>query len=195
MTCIVKIGGSLCDDLRLEAWLEMLVEFGVGKVMVVPGGGPYADVVRIQQKRWKFSDSIAHSLAVRAMDQFALQLAGINTRLVLAATLTALNDALSKRNVAVWLPSEIVLAARDIAQTWEVTSDSLAAWLARELYADRLILIKSCLVPEGANFENMSKLGILDEGFLTMVSGAKFPVDVVSVTDLERVRNILTQMP
>ena len=82
MTYIVKIGGSLCGDLRLAAWLELLVEFGAGKVIIVPGGGPYADVVRLQQKRWKFSDSIAHSLAVRAMDQFALQLAGINTQLV-----------------------------------------------------------------------------------------------------------------
>lgn len=193
MTYIVKIGGSLCGDLRLAAWIEMLVEFGAGKVIIVPGGGPYADVVRLQQKRWKFSDSIAHSLAVRAMDQFALQLAGINTQLVLATKLTALNEASSKLNIPVWLPSEIVLAAPDIAQTWDVTSDSLAAWLARELNADRLILVKSCLVPDDTNLESMSKLGILDQGFLAMASGAKFLINVVSVTDLDQVRNILTQ--
>ncbi len=193
MTCVVKIGGSLCSDLRLGAWLDMLVEIGAGKVIIVPGGGPYADVVRIQQSRWKFSDQIAHSLAVRAMDQFALQLAGINTRLVLAAKLTALNQAMSKFNVTVWLPSEIILEAPDIPQTWDVTSDSVAAWLARELNADRLILVKSCLVPDDTNLESMSKLGILDQGFLAMASGAKFLINVVSVTDLDQVRNILTQ--
>lgn len=195
MTCIVKIGGSLCDDPQLGAWLELLVEFGAGKVIIVPGGGPYADVVRVQQARWKFSDRIAHSLAVRAMEQFALQLAGINTRLVLASKPTAPSDAVSKINVTVWLPSEMVLAAPDIAQNWDVTSDSLAAWLARKLNADRLILMKSCQIPLDQNLEHMAALGILDQGFLAMASGTKFLIDVVSVNELDRVRNILTQLP
>lgn len=194
MTCVVKIGGSLCDDPRLSVCLDMFVELGAGKVVIVPGGGPYADVVHIQQKRWKFSDEIAHALAVRAMDQFALQLTGINTRLVLAAKFTELNNAMSKSDVAVWLPSELVLAAPDIAPTWDVTSDSLAAWLARKLNAGRLILVKSCPVPADSNLETLSQLGVLDQGFLSMAPAANCSIDVLSITDLDRVRKILIQI-
>src|SRR5262249_58016417 len=43
--------------------------------------------------------------------------------------------------VPVWSPTRMVLKA-DIPATWDVTADSLAAWLARTVAAPRLLLVK-----------------------------------------------------
>jgi aspartokinase-like uncharacterized kinase len=43
----------------------------------------------------------------------------------------------------VWLPSKMVLADKTIPQNWQVTSDSLSAWLADKIGAEQLILVKS----------------------------------------------------
>jgi aspartokinase-like uncharacterized kinase len=54
----------------------------------------------------------------------------------------------------------------EIAESWDVTSDSLAAWLARRLDADKLILVKSCPVPEGEpSPEELRRLEIVDAAF------------------------------
>ena len=50
---------------------------------------------------------------------------------------------LARRSIPVWLPAKMVLAAPEVPQSWDVTSDSLAAWLAGTLSARRLLLIKS----------------------------------------------------
>ncbi len=47
---------------------KILSEEGAGKVVIVSGGGPFADQVRDAQKRWKFNDQQAHQIALHAMD-------------------------------------------------------------------------------------------------------------------------------
>ena len=74
---VVKLGGSLFDYSKLSEWLKILSEEGAGKVVIVPGGGPFADQVRDAQKRWKFNDQQAHKMALHAMDQFGIMLCGI----------------------------------------------------------------------------------------------------------------------
>ena len=43
---VVKIGGSLSHDPALREWLTQLWEVGGGRVVIVPGGGDFADTVR-----------------------------------------------------------------------------------------------------------------------------------------------------
>ncbi|MFN0316892.1 MAG: aspartate kinase, partial [Burkholderiales bacterium] len=65
---IVKLGGSLSRAGTLAQWLAAIAQVGRGKIIVVPGGGSYADAVRDEQERWRFDDSCAHSMALLAMD-------------------------------------------------------------------------------------------------------------------------------
>ena len=191
MICVIKLGGSLSDDDRLANWLSMLVQTGVGRVVIVPGGGPYANVVREQQRRWKFSDEHAHRMAVLAMDQFAIQLQGMNTELLLVSTPSEILQVLAKNRVAIWLPSKMILSAPEIAANWDITADSLAAWLARTLSADQLILVKSCDIPVGATVEELVQRGIVDSGFPKMTEDARYAFQVVSIECADRVRSDL----
>ena len=187
MIWVVKLGGSLCNDARLATWLDMLVDCGKGQVVIVPGGGPYADAVRIQQQRWQFSDEFAHRMALLAMDQFALQLKGMNPLLVIAPTRAAIAIAWSNNQVALWLPSAMVSSAAEIAATWDITSDSLAAWLARTLQAERLVLVKSCMIPLHATIDQLVRSEIIDREFTNMTRAAPFRIQIVSVSDIDQV--------
>ena len=183
MIHVVKLGGSLSHDERLATWLEMLAQRGPGRVVIVPGGGPYADVVRAQQQRWRFSDEHAHRMALLAMDQFALQLQAMNPALVLAPTLAKISAVLANNQVAIWLPSQMVLSDKTIATSWDSTSDSLAAWLARSLHPDRLTLVKSCDIAAGATISGLTQLGIVDRGFMQMTANAAYLIQIISASD------------
>ncbi|QBR70057.1 hypothetical protein CU048_00790 [Beijerinckiaceae bacterium] len=140
---IVKLGGSLASSPLLKAWLEALVAWG-GPLVLVPGGGPFARCVRAAQEQLGFADSAAHRMALLAMEQFATAIAAYSEKFALAASPAEIASALDARKIPVWLPSAMVLGALDVSTSWDMTSDSLAAWLAGAMHARRILLIKSC---------------------------------------------------
>jgi len=140
---IVKLGGSLAHSPQREAWLAALISWG-GPLILVPGGGPFADGVRNAQNALGFDDAAAHRMALLAMEQFAIVLGAHSDAFVLAGSLAEMNSALEAGKIPIWLPSHMALIADDLPASWDVTSDSLAAWLAGTYGARRLLLIKSC---------------------------------------------------
>lgn len=72
---IIKLGGSLFHTPELKQWLELLDIASQNEgVIIVPGGGPFADQVRHAQRLHRFDDSAAHHMAILAMAQFGLML-------------------------------------------------------------------------------------------------------------------------
>ena len=140
---VIKIGGSMLGEPELANWLEILVKYGDGKVVIVPGGGLFADTVREAQQLTNISDAVAHKLALLAMDQFGLLMAGMNPALATASSELEIAERGWQHRGIVWLPSKMVLADGSIPQNWQVTSDSLSAWLANKLGATQLMLVKS----------------------------------------------------
>ena len=63
---VVKLGGSFAGSVELPAWLDALARCA-GRVVVVPGGGPFAEAVRAAQPKMRFDDHAAHRMAVLAM--------------------------------------------------------------------------------------------------------------------------------
>ena len=61
---IIKLGGSLLSSGSLKEWLSIIVEFGAGKLVIVPGGGIFADQVRNAQQKYKFDDKTAHQIYI-----------------------------------------------------------------------------------------------------------------------------------
>ena len=112
-----------------------------GSIAIVPGGGPFADGVRTAQASIGYDDRAAHAMALMAMAQFGCALRSLNPALTLAASRSAILRAIKDGKVPVWSPEPMARAAA-LPETWDLTSDSLAAWLAGILGAGRLLLVK-----------------------------------------------------
>ncbi len=183
---VVKIGGSLLGSPELERWLEILVKYSDGNIIIVPGGGVFADAVREAQKLTKISDACAHKLAVLAMDQFGLLLANMNPLLATARTECEIDERTWQHRAIVWLPSHMVFADDSIPQSWDVTSDSLAAWLAKKLNAKQLVLVKSDK-PSASQLclKRMTIDGVVDEAFSDFMLNTNFGSWMLKKSDYE----------
>jgi len=182
---VVKLGGSLAGSAELPRWIDMIAAAGSGNVVLVPGGGPWADAVRAAQEREGFDDRTAHRRALQAMEDYGRTLVEMNAGLVAAENEAAIRRSLSLNRVPVWMPYEMVVADASIPENWDVTSDSLGAWLAGMLRASRLILVKS--LPSIATQlapEEMARLGWVDSAF-PRYARAAFDVQVLGKSDLQ----------
>lgn len=138
---ILKIGGSLYSSSYLKEWCDRLANIK-SPIIIVPGGGPFADQVREVEKKWNLSDSIAHKMAIMGMQQFGSLLININNKLLPLES--ANNDFTDMPHV--WMPYQDILTECDYPKNWQTTSDSLAVWLASKLSADHLCLVKSAQI-------------------------------------------------
>ena len=141
---VVKVGGGLLGKAgAFELVIEALTAFRAGRRLVVlPGGGPFADAVRQMFKRVKIGDDAAHWMAVLGMDQFAHALAARLPEAALVDGDGGIAAALQATRLPVLAPYRWLRAADPLPHSWEVTSDSIAAWLAGQLGARRVVLIK-----------------------------------------------------
>ena len=168
---VLKLGGSLALSPVLQHWLRVAAELD-GQVMIVPGGGPYADAVRLAQDACQFDDAAAHAMALVAMEQFGRQICAMQPALVPAANPDAIVGAMADGRTPVWMAQAMVLADPGVAQDWTVTSDSLAAWLATKLQAHGLVLVKS--VPTlDHDWNAMARDGVVDAAFPTAAAGLR----------------------
>ena len=188
---VVKIGGSLSHDPALREWLTRLWELGGGRVVIVPGGGDFADVVRQYQREWNFDDLAAHNMCLLAMAQYAILMQGVVPELVLASNEKRIRGALRDGRVAVWVPTDLMRTTPDSMTNWDTTSDSLAAWLSTSLNAERLMIVKSCEVDANAPVEALAAKGIVDRRFPAYVRDANYVVEVFGKGDAAVMRDRL----
>jgi hypothetical protein len=179
---VVKLGGSLHDATALRAWLRLIADAQGPARVIVPGGGPFADAVRELQPRLGFDALQAHRMAILAMQQYGLQLAALEPALDLAETEAELRAGGS----TVWLPWRLAGREASIPASWDVTSDSLACWLAARLGAEGLLLVKSGPVPAGPQaVDTLVTAGLLDVAFPAMAKSFAGPILVLHRDDAE----------
>jgi aspartokinase-like uncharacterized kinase len=166
---VVKLGGSVVRSGELMGWLDTIVGAPC-PIVVVPGGGALADEVRACQSRLGFGDRAAHRMALLAMDQLAWAVAGLRQGFSVGATEAELRAALGRREIAVWAPHALISARTDLEESWRLTSDSLALWLAGKLAAPRCYLIKSIARKgTGAGARRLAADGVVDRAFPDML--------------------------
>ena len=187
---VVKLGGSLAYSAQLGGWLSVLA--AAASVVIVPGGGPFADQVRQVQKHWRFDDSSAHAMALLAMQQFGTMLCALQSGLTAAGTAAELAAVLKRGETPVWMPAGMVMAAPGIAHSWEVTSDSLAAWLGGRLAADALLLVKSVpLTGINPNVDRLIEHRIVDAEFAAYLRAVDLPAWLIGARDFARFGEVL----
>ena len=138
---VLKVGGSLGRrPRRLRRLMAALGALAPPRTLVVvPGGGLFAEEVRRADRRFALDPSSSHWMAILAMDQSAYLL----RHLAAGAVLVRSPEAIRTGRLNVLAPSAWLLRADPLPHSWDVTSDSIAAWVARALRAARLVLLKS----------------------------------------------------
>ena len=176
---VVKLGGSLCQPDRLPAVLDWLeAQQRQQPLLVVCGGGRHADRVRSEQQRLGLDDLTAHRQALLGMEQTAwavqaLWLQRHQRRLAVDA---------SGQPGTLWTPRALLPGHPDVAADWQMTSDSLAAWLAGQVRAGTLTLLKSvdqpALVadPAGRALQHWADAGWVDARFAGYAQPARMTV-------------------
>lgn len=143
MTTVVKIGGSLSrnpDGLRaLCQRLSVIAE--VHPLVVVPGGAEFADCVRELDRRFSLSAPVAHHMAILGMDQYGLLLSELMPNCVITDSLIETRVA-ANGDLVLFLPSKFMFMDDGLPNSWDVTSDSIAAYIAGKIWAERLLLVK-----------------------------------------------------
>ena len=148
----------------MNKWLSIIIEFGRGKLVIVPGGGSFAAQVREAQKKWRFDDKAAHQMALLAMEQTAHLLKSIEPDLSLTDSIKDIEEIVNQNKVPVWLPCKIIDRSQELSSNWDVTSDSLALWLAGKLKAEHTMLVKS-LSASNKNARQLSDFDMVDKAF------------------------------
>jgi 5-(aminomethyl)-3-furanmethanol phosphate kinase len=143
LEAVLKIGGSLSRGEGLPALCREIEGLSRNhSLLIVPGGGDFAEQVREADQRFQLGDTAAHSMALLAMDQYGYLISRlIPGSLVTAELKTALRSAESGKAV-ILLPSALVMKSDPLPHSWSVTSDSIAAWIAGRASSQRLILLK-----------------------------------------------------
>src|SRR5262245_11339274 len=170
-------------------------------LVVVPGGGPFADAVRRADRHYRLDDSSSHWMAILAMDQYAYLLTALAPRARLVRSPRQLAAGrLNVLAVSVWLRD-----ANPLPHSWEVTSDSIAAWVARRLRANRLVLLKDVdgqfdrdpKKPGARLVRHVSRaqlVGVVDAHFARTL-GARLPCWIVNGARPDRIGAVLKGLP
>jgi aspartokinase-like uncharacterized kinase len=141
---VIKVGGSLAAiPHALDRVCAALTSVSRDhRLLIVPGGGPFADAVREFERQVGLSVDAAHWMAVLAMDQYAHVLTERMAGAVLVEEPGSVKEVVALGRPAVLAPSRWMRSADVLPHSWEVTSDSIAGFVAGALDAARLILIK-----------------------------------------------------
>lgn len=131
MKVVVKIGGSLMDSAPdiLKKLVEVTETEKNISILVVPGGGVFADAIRSKGAQYDIGDEAAHWMAILAMEQYAYYLID-KTGAKGIETIESLPFGIS-----ILLPYRLLKTTDELPHSWDVTSDTIAAWVAKRLNA------------------------------------------------------------
>jgi len=143
MDAVVKVGGSLSKHpLELKSLCAKLSILAKRyKVAIVPGGDGFADAVRKLDLTYGFPAGVSHKMAILAMDQYGLMLSALIPGSSLHNSLAKVRNLTRKGRVAIILPSKPLLMEDPFEPSWDVTSDSITAYIAAELHAAKAIFV------------------------------------------------------
>jgi 5-(aminomethyl)-3-furanmethanol phosphate kinase len=198
---VVKVGGGLgrgAGDDALRALCTTLGELGERQpLLVVPGGAWFADAVRDADRRFGLPATTSHHMAVLGMEQFGWLLSEL-----IPGAARSTQPRADARGTTVLLPAS--LALDELPASWQVTSDSIAAWVAGQAGAERLVLVKEVdglfadWPPRGEPLPRLTvaelaalRSGGVDAYLPTALENASFETWVISGRDPRRLTELL----
>ncbi len=143
MDAVIKIGGSLAlQPEKLRALCEKIGALSKKhRLVVVAGGGEFADTVRELDERFHLSRAASHRMAILGMDQYGLLLADLFSHAVTVIGFKDVEEAHAAGKLPIFLPSTLMFREDPLENSWDITSDSVAVYLAAQLQAKTVLLV------------------------------------------------------
>ncbi len=140
----IKIGGGLISyPDELQSLMKVLDTLSKSfQLLIVPGGGPFADVVREIYRQYDISETVAHWMAILAMDQYGFFLSSMSENALTISSIDNAKELASTHKLVIFQPFQILYEQDPLEHSWDVTSDSIAAYIASLTNAESLILLK-----------------------------------------------------
>jgi len=213
---VVKIGGSVllnCRDSIRPLFAKIAEVAKIFRLVATPGGGSFADEVRRIHKEFELSDTTVHWMAILAMDQNAFI---INQFLEGSHVVSDVSDArrITKgHRVAILAPFRLMRNRDPLPHSWSVTSDSIAAYVAKSMRARMVILLKdvdglytddpkrvmdATLIEKTTAselIEKMTRPTCIDKMLPKILRNSRVRVHIVNGSFPERLENILKGEP
>lgn len=141
---VVKLGGSLLSwprvNQELMGWLAIN---SLEQNLVIVGGGERVDRLRHQQHASRLTDEECHWLAI---DQMSQNVRRLSESLGLPVWTASLEERCPPASLeSTWLVDlqPLLRSIDSLPHSWQITSDSIAAWYAHQVQATGLVLLKS----------------------------------------------------
>ena len=133
---VVKIGGSLFP----EHAVELAKQLENTDSVIILGGGEFANLIRRYDSEMGFSDEANHWTAIDCMDIIAKLVNDKVESTKLAYSIDEVNEISDDGFTPIFIVSEFLKSEDPFECSWDVTSDSIAAYVAHTLNANLLIV-------------------------------------------------------
>lgn len=132
---VIKIGGSLFP----KSAIALIKELKGTNTLLIIGGGEFANLIRKYDDEIRFSEDVTHETAINSMDILAKLLNDKFDYTELATTITEAKQISKQGKIPILLCSQILKDNDPFKHSWDVTSDSISAYISHLLNAKLLI--------------------------------------------------------
>lgn len=108
---------------------------------MVPGGGEFADTVRALDVRFSLSCTASHRMSILGQDQYGLLLKDLMPNAIEVYAFEEAQRELDKKKLPIFLPSKLFFSEDPLENSWDVTSDSIAAYVAGRMNIDKVLFV------------------------------------------------------
>lgn len=172
-TIIVKIGGKIIENNEnLKSTLEQFKNLiykkkVIDKVIIIPGGGSYANTIRNLDNKLNIGDDLSHWMAIFAMNCNGMNICQNYEEINCINDINKLKK--NKDSILIFLPLYFLYQKDKLPHSWNVTSDSITIFIAKHLGLKECFLIKDI---DGIFIKNQNK-----------------PIRIISIKEYEDLRN------
>ncbi|MHA2181477.1 MAG: amino acid kinase family protein [Promethearchaeota archaeon] len=142
---LFKIGGKILENFEdLNSTISQLTQLfdrgRIQKIILIPGGGSLVNFIRKVYSELKFTEELGHWMGIISMNYNGIELGKKFPELDVIEDINRLKQL--DRTLSIFLPYRFLKEIDKLPHSWDVTSDSITLFLAKELEIRHCFLIK-----------------------------------------------------
>ncbi|MFW9895030.1 MAG: hypothetical protein ACFFD7_04425 [Candidatus Thorarchaeota archaeon] len=144
-SAIFKIGGKILEDIEdLNSTISQLTQLydkgELQRIVLIPGGGSLANFIRTVYNELQFTEELGHWMGIISMNYNGIELGKRFPQIEIIEDINRLK--IKNKIFCIFLPYRFLKENDKLPYSWDVTSDSITLFLAKELDITHCILIK-----------------------------------------------------